>query len=114
MPVRYGTALLFFIELSQYRPAAQLAARLRQYTLIAILVGIMSAGRLHLGAGGRVLLVVICIRDACCWPNCGVMNEEAVVQDRAPDLNKPQLPVLVLQVADNLTVPVLEQCLTSC
>ena len=55
--------LLFSLKLSQHRYAAQLAARLRQHPPITTLVGILSAGRLHLGVGGRVLLVVICIRD---------------------------------------------------
>ena len=61
-------AVLPLLKLSQHRYAAQLAARLRQHTPITTLVGILPAGRLHLGVGGRVLLVVIIIcilvRDA--------------------------------------------------
>ena len=56
-------AVLPLLKLSQHRYAAQLAARLRQHTPITTLVGILPAGRLHLGVGGRVLLVAICIRD---------------------------------------------------
>ena len=59
----FGLCFFSILKLSQHRYVAQLAARLRQHTPITTLVGILSAGRLHLGVGGRVLLFVICIRD---------------------------------------------------
>ena len=60
---QFINAALPLLKLSQHRYAAQLAARLRQHTPITTQVGTLLAGHLHLGVGGRVLLIVICIRD---------------------------------------------------
>ena len=54
-------------SLSTHHSAAQLSARQRQHTPTTTLVGTRSAGRLHLGVGSRVLLVVICMD---CYASC--------------------------------------------
>ena len=99
--------------------AAQLAARLRQHPPITTLVGILSAGRLHLGVGGRVLLVVICIRDDAAGqvalrggqanprPLAGHQNRKSVFPEFSEALGGPVVEADVASIVRSGEAPVL-------
>ena len=113
-------AVLPLLKLSQHRYAAQLAARLRQHTPTTTLVGILPAGRLHLGVGGRVLLVVICIRDDAAGqvalrggqadprPLAGHQNRKSVFPEFSEALGGPVVEVDVAGIVRSLEAPVKE------
>ena len=111
-------AVLPLLKLSQHRYAAQLAARLRQHTPTTI--GILPAGRLHLGVGGRVLLVVICIRDDAAGqgalrggqadprPLAGHQNRKSVFPEFSEALGGPVVEVDVASIVRSGEAPVKE------
>ena len=94
--------------------------RLRQHPPITTLVGILSAGRLHLGVGGRVLLVVICIRDDAAGqvalrggqadprPFAGHQNRKSVFPEFSEALGGPVVEVDVAGIVRSGEAPVKE------